>query len=80
MNKNNMLKGFIVAAIILTIGIIIVIVSDGPKGLASSFGTALATLGIDRAWRTFVRRNATGPVASIGAASVENETLTFYDK
>ena len=80
MNKENMLKGFIVAAIMLAMGILIVIVSDGPKGLVSSVGTALATLGIDRAWRTFVRRNATGPVASVGSASIENETLTIYEK
>ena len=80
MNKKNLLKGFTVAAIMLAIGIIIVIASDGPKGLVSSFGTALATLGIDYALRTYIRRNATGSVSSIRAASVENETLTYYER
>ena len=78
--KKNMLKGFIVAAIMLAMGMIIVIASDGPKGIVSSVGTALATLGIERALSTFARRNAMGPVASIGAASVGNETLTFHER
>ncbi len=78
MNKRKMFKGFAIAAIMLVIGIIIVLVSGGFAGLVSSVGTALATLGISHALRTFASRNATGPVTTIGSASVENGTLTFY--
>ena len=80
MNKKNMLKGFIVAAIMLALGTIIVLANSGPEGLVSSFGTALATLGMNRAFSAFARRNATGPVTSIRAASVENDTMTFYKR
>ena len=78
MNKKKMLKGFVVAALLLVIGIIIVLVSGGFASLVSSVGTAMATLGISHALRTFESRNATCPVTTIGSASVENGTLTFY--
>ena len=82
MNKKDILKGFTIAAIMLAIGIIIVIANDGPKGLVSSVGTAIATLGINYALCTFERRNATGSVTSIGSASYDKETgtISFYKK
>ena len=80
MKMREMLKGFVVATIMVAVGVVIVIANDGPKSLVSSVGTALATLGIDRALRTWARRKAMGEVTSIGSVSVEGENAKFYMK
>ena len=80
--QKNMVKVFAIAAVMLVIGMTIVIVSGGLAGLVSGVGTALATLGIEQARRTYARRYAKGQVTDIGAGSYEkeNESLTLYKK